>query len=186
MMNVMTTFHVTLATVTPSSSQSAALVGVVVVVLIVAGLLAAAVWTFLRFRSAGPVIKNGVSSVRAEIFAAEVLREFQPKEPSVSDNEHDDEVSVSGPTPTGVFYAGVPVTGPESPWRRSEVLDEVLQELADGIRHLADAVDQAGLHNGGSDADRAGRVVAAFNTSLAALPIQALVAAGLGNDGASE
>jgi hypothetical protein len=74
----MTLFQAIPVIAASTADQGAALVGVGVVALVVLAVLGTAIWGSLRLRSAGPVLKKGVSSIREEQFASEVLREFVP------------------------------------------------------------------------------------------------------------
>ena len=58
--------------------DGAAIGGVIVVTLVVVAILSAVVWGYLRLRSVQPVLRKGVSNIREERFASEVLREFLP------------------------------------------------------------------------------------------------------------
>jgi hypothetical protein len=74
----MTPFQALAVIAAPSVDHGAVLVGVGVVVVVVVVVLGAVIWGSLRLRSVDPVLKKGVSSIREERFATEVLREFLP------------------------------------------------------------------------------------------------------------
>ncbi len=74
----MTLFQAIPVIAASTDNQGAVLVGWGVVTLVVLAVLGAAIWGSLRLRSAGPLLKKGVSSIREEQFAYEVLRDFLP------------------------------------------------------------------------------------------------------------
>jgi hypothetical protein len=74
----MTPFQTIPVVAAPSVDNGSVLVGVAVITLVVVAVLGAAVWASLRLRSVQPVLKKGISGLREERFAAEVLREFLP------------------------------------------------------------------------------------------------------------
>jgi hypothetical protein len=74
----MTPFQTIPVVAAPSVDNGSVLVGVAVITLVVVAVLGAAVWGSLRLRSVQPVLKKGISGLREERFAAEVLREFLP------------------------------------------------------------------------------------------------------------
>ena len=67
-----------MAVAAPSADNGAAVVGVGVVALVVLAVLGAAIWGAVRLRSVRPILNKGISGVREELFAAEVLRDFLP------------------------------------------------------------------------------------------------------------
>jgi hypothetical protein len=74
----MSSFQMILAGAGPTVDDGAAISGVIVVTLVVVAILGAVVWGYIRLRSVQPVLRKGVSSIREERFASEVLRGFLP------------------------------------------------------------------------------------------------------------
>lgn len=194
-----------LAGLGPTADNGAAFSGVIVVTLVVVAILGAVIWGSIRLRSVQPVLKKGVSTMREERFASEVLRDFLPdgqqaavgaagvtlepaprpessakNRPVLADEAEggvagdlegfyataltSKPVRAAGPT-TGTLTYGS--SRPEV----SGVFGEAVRDLAEGIRGLATAVEQAALVGSGSELDRAARSVEAFTGGLGALPI---------------
>lgn len=197
-------FPTSVGILAPASDQGAALVGVGVIAVIVVAVLGAVGWGFLRVRAAGPIFRSSSSGVREEAFAAQVLSQFRPEghggERAASDPGPQPDVSGVVPANEAVnvdaapledFYAtamtakpvraAAPATGmlatPGSHPLPSQTFGVALQELVNGIRDLADAVEQSALVSGGSEAERAARVVGAFTAGLGMLPVKEVVSA---------
>jgi hypothetical protein len=107
----MTLFQAIPVIAASTDNQGAVLVGRGVVTLVVLAVLGAAIWGSFRLRSAGPVLKKGVSSIREEQFASEVLRDFVP---AVKHDPVGAQGDVLKPTPgPAATSTGVPVPADE-------------------------------------------------------------------------
>ena len=74
----MSPFRTIVANAGPAVDNGAAIGGVVIITLLVVAIVGAAIWGTIRLRSVDPVLRRGVSSIREQRFASEVLREFLP------------------------------------------------------------------------------------------------------------
>ena len=162
----MTPFQAIVAVAAPNVGHGAALTGVGVVTLLVVAVVVAAIWGAVRLRSVQPVLRKGGYEIREQRFAAGVLEDFYANALT------SEPVRAAWPateTPTSR------ASGPEL----SGVFGESIRELAEAIRSLATAVEQAALVGGGSELDRAARSMEAFTSGLGALPIKdVMVSAG--------
>jgi hypothetical protein len=188
----------------PASDQGAVLVGLGVIAVVVVAVVGAVGWGVLRLRAAGPILRNSISGVREEAFAAQVLHEFRPEgqvgvpgvsdtgaQPDVGSVAADGEAASVDAATLEDFYAtamtakpvraAAPATGvlatPGSHLQVSQAFGVAVRELVSGIRDLAVAVEQSALVNAGSDLERAAHVVGVLTEGLGGLPVQELVGA---------